>query len=116
MLSNVDSSLLSSTPVVVGGAGSKILRLLLGQEGETVWPFPSSGTSLWDVCAADAILSSVGGKVTDGDGNKIDYLEEGKNFEMREGVVASLCPMVHEECMRVLREIREEEKEKEERG
>jgi len=100
---------LGSPPVICGGAGAKLLRIMLGDQGETLWSFTRGGTSLWDVCAADAILTSVGGKLTDADGKSIDYREEGRNYENREGVIASLCPVVHGIAVEELRKIKAEE-------
>ena len=106
-------SLISEDPVVCGGAGAKLLRLVEGVEGETLWSFPKAGTSLWDVCAAQAILDGVGGKLTDSFGNDIDYFEEGRNFENRDGVVAALDVAIHRQAIDLLKQIREREQSEE---
>lgn len=55
----------------VGGAGHKVLLLLEGKAHAYV--FASKGCKKWDTCAPEAILHSVGGKLTDVHGNALKY-------------------------------------------
>lgn len=55
----------------VGGAGHKVLLLLEGRAHAYV--FASKGCKKWDTCAPEAILHSVGGKLTDVHGNTLKY-------------------------------------------
>lgn len=55
----------------VGGAGHKVLLVLEGQAHAYV--FPSRGCKKWDTCAPEALLTSVGGKLTDIFGNSLQY-------------------------------------------
>jgi len=91
---------LSQHIVPVGGAGQKVLRMLVGGGGEALWPFPRPGTSLWDVAAADALLRGVGGVLTDASGGGIDYSVAGSRNDG--GVVASICSDLHKSCIEVL--------------
>jgi len=100
---------LTGEPMVCGGAGAKLLKLLFGDDGEVLWPFPMDGTSLWDVCAAQAIVTAVGGVLTDADGNEINYLDSSRNYKNCEGVMASLCPRVHSQAISSIKRIKAEE-------
>lgn len=92
-------------PIMVSGAGEKSLRLLIGDQNESLWPFPRPGTSLWDIAAADALLSAIGGKVTDGNGQKIDYSLKRVGYENVRGIIAASDPEIHEACVTVCRKI-----------
>ncbi|CAB9496931.1 3'(2'),5'-bisphosphate nucleotidase 1 [Seminavis robusta] len=89
------------TPMHISGAGEKALRLVLRQHNEGLWFFPKSGTSLWDVAAADAMLRSLGGKVTDKFGRPLDYSKSRDEAENEDGVIACADDKLHAECMRV---------------
>jgi len=98
--------LLEHKPVLVDGAGEKSLRLLVGIENEVLWFFPKPGTSLWDVAALDAILISIGGKLTDKNGKPLDYTNRRTrlNASNNDGIVASTDATIHETCIRIFRE------------
>lgn len=98
-----DRGLLNKEPLHVSGAGEKALRLIRGSDNASLWFFPKRGTSLWDVAAADAILMAVGGKLTDKDGNNIDYSRSRNNAE-NEGIIASNDSDLHEECLKMFME------------
>jgi len=55
----------------VVGCGYKSLIVLQGKAH--LYYYPSKGTSKWDTCAPEALLTSIGGSVTDIFGDKIDY-------------------------------------------
>jgi len=55
----------------VGGCGYKILYVLCGNAD--VYYYPSKGTNKWDTCGPEALLRSVGGTLTDIEGNPINY-------------------------------------------
>jgi 3'(2'), 5'-bisphosphate nucleotidase len=55
----------------VGGSGHKVLLLLEGKAHAYV--FASPGTKKWDTCAPEAILHTVGGKLTDLHGHHFHY-------------------------------------------
>ncbi|XP_037091967.1 3'(2'),5'-bisphosphate nucleotidase 1-like isoform X2 [Pollicipes pollicipes] len=57
--------------VPVGGAGHKVLLLLEGRAHAYV--FASPGCKKWDTCAPEAILSAVGGRLTDMHGDELRY-------------------------------------------
>ncbi|XP_013417261.1 3'(2'),5'-bisphosphate nucleotidase 1 isoform X2 [Lingula anatina] len=58
----------------VGGAGHKVLLLI---EGEVhAYVFASPGCKKWDTCAPEAILTAIGGKLTDIHGSKLQYHKE----------------------------------------
>lgn len=55
----------------VGGAGHKVLLVIEGKAHAYI--FASRGCKKWDTCAPEALLHSVGGKLTDIFGNQIEY-------------------------------------------
>jgi len=96
--------LLHPEPVYVSGAGEKALRLLVGSKHEALWFFPKPGTSLWDVAAADALLRSVGGRLTDKNGHDIDYSKSRQEAENINGIIACNDARLHSECIRLFLE------------
>jgi 3'(2'), 5'-bisphosphate nucleotidase len=97
---------IEQNPIIVSGAGEKSLRLLIGNENEVLWPFPRPGTSLWDIAAADALLSAIGGKVTDGKGKKIDYSSKRIGTENIDGIIASSSSTIHDACVNACNNLR----------
>jgi 3'-phosphoadenosine 5'-phosphosulfate (PAPS) 3'-phosphatase len=95
--------LITVEPILVSGAGNKALRLLVPQGGEALWPFPKSGTSLWDVAAADALLTAVGGCLTDKYGHPINYSSD--CTENTSGIIASNRKDLHQACIDTIRKI-----------
>ena len=91
-------------PLLISGAGEKSLRLILQQKNEAVWFFPKPGTSLWDVAAPDALLRSLGGKLTDKFGNEMDYTKSRDEFENMDGVVACIDESLHAQCIELFQE------------
>jgi len=55
----------------VGGAGHKVMLLMEGKAHAYV--FPSPGCKKWDICAPEAILHAMGGKLTDMKGDNYEY-------------------------------------------
>jgi 3'(2'), 5'-bisphosphate nucleotidase len=75
----------------VGGAGSKGVRLLTGAAHAYV--FPQGGTKRWDTCAVHALVSALGGTVTDAYGGPLRYDCAHADAENVDGVLATLgCP------------------------
>jgi 3'(2'), 5'-bisphosphate nucleotidase len=91
-------------PILVSGAGEKSLRLVLGNEKETLWFFPKAGTSRWDVAASDALLRALGGVVTDKYGQELDYSKSREDAENVDGIIASNSSTLHAECIRLFEE------------
>uniref|UniRef100_A0A3Q0RWC2 3'(2'),5'-bisphosphate nucleotidase 1 n=1 Tax=Amphilophus citrinellus TaxID=61819 RepID=A0A3Q0RWC2_AMPCI len=73
--------------VRVGGAGNKIIQLIEGKASAYV--FASPGCKKWDTCAPEAILQTVGGKLTDMHGNAYRYDANVKHMNSA-GVLATL--------------------------
>lgn len=73
--------------VRVGGAGNKIIQLIEGRASAYV--FASPGCKKWDTCAPEAVLHSVGGKLTDVYGNPYRYHADVKHMNSA-GVLATL--------------------------
>ncbi|CAJ1078261.1 '(2')%2C5'-bisphosphate nucleotidase 1 isoform X1 [Xyrichtys novacula] len=71
----------------VGGAGNKIIQLIEGKASAYV--FASPGCKKWDTCAPEAILHTVGGKLTDMHGNAYRYNADVKHMNSA-GVLATL--------------------------
>ncbi|RDD47348.1 3'(2'),5'-bisphosphate nucleotidase 1 [Trichoplax sp. H2] len=55
----------------VGGAGYKTVLLLEG--AADVYLYASKGTKKWDTCACEALVETIGGKLTDVFGNHMQY-------------------------------------------
>jgi fructose-1,6-bisphosphatase/inositol monophosphatase family enzyme len=91
-------------PLHISGAGEKSLRLVLRRNDEGLWFFPREGTSLWDIAASDAILRSLGGKVTDKHGRPLDYSKSRDDADNVDGIIACSDHKLHAECMRVFKE------------
>ena len=91
-------------PLLVTGAGEKSLRIVTGFQNEGLWFYPKNGTSLWDVAASDALLRAIGGRLTDKDGNDIDYSKSRTEAENENGVVACFDEGLHAECIRLFLE------------
>lgn len=70
----------------VGGAGHKVLLVIEGKAHAYV--FASRGCKKWDTCAPQAILESVGGKLTDMMGHELQYHKE-VNHTNELGVLAT---------------------------
>lgn len=71
-LINSAVSALQPTDVLrVGGAGHKVLLIIEGKAHAYVYPRP--GCKKWDTCAPEALLASVGGKLTDVFGKAYEY-------------------------------------------
>jgi len=78
---------LNATEVVrVGGTGYK--SLLIAQGKVDVFFSPTPGTSKWDTCAAEAVLKSLGGDLTDIYGKRITYNRE-EPVANKYGLIAS---------------------------
>lgn len=73
--------------VRVGGAGNKIIQLVEGRASAYV--FASPGCKKWDTCAPEAILTAVGGKLTDMHGKPYSYHANVKHMNSA-GVLATL--------------------------
>ena len=99
-----EKGLVGPEPLLISGAGEKSLRLILQRHDEAVWFFPKPGTSLWDVAAPDAILRSLGGKLTDKNGHEMDYSKPREEAENMEGVVASIDAALHQDCVTLFKE------------
>ena len=99
-----DKGMINPQPLLISGAGEKSLRIILRSENEGLWFFPKAGTSLWDVAASDALLRATGGRLTDKNGNDMDYSKSRTEAENEEGVVACYDRQLHAECIRLFLE------------
>ena len=98
-----EKGLVNPQPMLISGAGEKSLRLILQRYNEAIWFFPKPGTSLWDVAAPDAILRTLGGKMTDKNGNAMDYSKPREEAENTEGLVACIDSRLHQDCIDVFK-------------
>jgi len=71
----------------VGGAGNKGLMVLDGKV--EAYLFPQNGTKRWDTCAVEAILHTVGGKVSDSFGEPIVYDPLSSSFHNDNGCLVT---------------------------
>lgn len=58
----------------MGGCGSKIMAVLLGQAD--LFYYSSSGTHRWDICAGDVLINCLGGSLTDINGYRYTYTSD----------------------------------------
>ena len=70
----------------VGGAGHKVLLVIEGKAHAYV--FASRGCKKWDTCAPQAVLESIGGKLTDMFGQELGY-DKQVNHTNELGVLAT---------------------------
>jgi len=70
----------------VGGAGHKVMLLMEGKAHAYV--FASAGCKRWDTCAPEAVLSAIGGKLTDLHGSIYPYNRDTPHNNSR-GVLAT---------------------------
>jgi 3'-phosphoadenosine 5'-phosphosulfate (PAPS) 3'-phosphatase len=91
--------LIHSEPIYISGAGMKTMKLVIGSNNESLWFFPKPGTSLWDVAAADALLRVMGGKISDGCGNDLDYSKGRLEGENMQGIIACIDSSLHATCL-----------------
>ena len=96
--------MINPTPLMISGAGEKSLRIILRRENEGLWFFPKGGTSLWDVAASDALLRATGGRLTDKNGQDMDYSKSRLEAENEDGVVACFDHSLHAECIKLFLE------------
>jgi len=82
--------------VRVGGAGHKVLIVIEGRAH--AYAFPSPGCKKWDTCAPEAILTALGGRLTDIFGNDIKYHKDVQHLNAQ-GVFASCSTAVHDRCL-----------------
>jgi len=80
------------TILKVGGAGHKVLMVAEGQAHAYV--FASAGCKKWDTCAPEAILHSLGGRLTDIHGNDLQYHADVQQVNSA-GVLATYDKLVH---------------------
>mmetsp|Transcript_13086 Transcript_13086/g.18259 ORF Transcript_13086/g.18259 Transcript_13086/m.18259 type:complete len:90 (-) Transcript_13086:24-293(-) len=80
------------------------MRLVLGMDNEGLWFWPKRGTSRWDVAASDALLRVMGGRMTDREGNDLDYTKERTESENTNGIIACIDIQMHEEIMKLFEE------------
>lgn len=80
-----------------GGAGHKVARVVDG--AADLWLFPRPGTSRWDSCAAEAMLSACGGALRNALGELIIYDPDGDTRNMQ-GILAGADLQVVEEAAR----------------
>jgi 3'-phosphoadenosine 5'-phosphosulfate (PAPS) 3'-phosphatase len=99
-----DRGLIDPVPLLISGAGEKSLRLILQKNNEALWFFPKGGTSRWDVAAPDALLRSLGGRMSDKNGNDLDYSTSRDDAENVDGIVACIDAELHAECIRLFGE------------
>ena len=83
------TSIPNSQLLQCGGAGYKVLTVIDGLAD--CYIYPRDGTKRWDTCAPEAILRSLGGKLTDVFGKDYDYARNELNVvENCHGLVASI--------------------------
>jgi 3'-phosphoadenosine 5'-phosphosulfate (PAPS) 3'-phosphatase len=76
-----------------GGAGWKFWLVASGQVD--CYQYARPGTKKWDVLAGDAIVSTLGGAVTDACGRKFIYAKDPESFGNDWGILASLNRKFH---------------------
>ncbi|XP_022913032.1 3'(2'),5'-bisphosphate nucleotidase 1 isoform X2 [Onthophagus taurus] len=85
----------------VGGAGNKVLLLMEGRAHTYV--FASKGCKKWDTCAPEAVLTAMGGKLTDIHGSSYNYEKTVEHPNSR-GVLATAKGVDHESILKKIPE------------
>lgn len=80
------------------GAGYKILQCVFNNATAYLH---NTNIKKWDLCAGNAILNSLGGKMTDFQGKSIIYLND-KNYVQSNGVLATFSTPNHEKYIQKL--------------
>lgn len=73
--------------IVAGGSGFKTLNLL---ENKADLYLHSAKIYKWDICAPNAILNNLGGKLTKRNGQAVDYSNVQKKTAYVDGIIASM--------------------------
>lgn len=73
--------------IPAGGSGYKTLNLL---DNKADLYLHSSKIYKWDLCAPNAILNNLGGKLTQRNGNPIDYSNAEEKTKSVDGIIASM--------------------------
>ncbi|CAF0787604.1 unnamed protein product [Brachionus calyciflorus] len=73
--------------IAAGGSGFKTLSLL---DNKADLYLHSSKIYKWDICAPNAILNNLGGKLTERNGGVIDYSSNEEKAKSANGIIASL--------------------------
>ncbi len=84
----------------VGGAGHKVMLLVEGRAHAYV--FPSPGCKRWDTCAPEAVLTAMGGRLTDIWGNSYDYDRNVSPRVNEWGVLATCEATKHTEYLNLI--------------
>jgi 3'-phosphoadenosine 5'-phosphosulfate (PAPS) 3'-phosphatase len=92
-------NLIHHQPLFITGAGYKTMKLVLGEDDETLWFFPKPGTSLWDVAAADALLRVMGGRISDKYGRDLNYGKGRLEADNLDGIIACSDSRLHTLCL-----------------
>ena len=85
----------------ISAAGSGYKTLAVAEKNADLY-FHTTAIKKWDICAGDALLSTIGGRMTTRRGKKIDYSLEGdpKNSD---GIVAAVTEKQHLEYLERLK-------------
>lgn len=82
--------------VSYGSSSSAMYRLASGQLSGYIHPAPYR----WDICAAATIINELGGKVSDLEGNAIDWTKEKPAF------LASYSEEIHAVILKLIKHLR----------
>lgn len=99
-LLRVSSMLNARRQVACGSVGMKAVRIARGMDDLYVYPPAKHGARLWDACGPEAIVRAAGGRVTDANGDAMDY--RAPELPLVRGMVAS-NGLIHDEVMLVLK-------------
>lgn len=76
-----------------------VLQVVHLAEGKAhVYLYPSQGCMKWDICAPEAILAAIGGKLTDAHGKQYSYHKDVEHVN-KGGVFASGKGVDHDELV-----------------
>ncbi|KAL1377521.1 hypothetical protein pipiens_016207 [Culex pipiens pipiens] len=86
--------------IKAGGAGYKVLKVL---NNEATAYLHSTAIKKWDICAGNAILNAVGGKMTDLNNQEISYSDKDP-FVNEKGLLATASSSTHEQYIKKILE------------
>lgn len=82
--------------IKAGGAGYKVLKVL---NNEATAYLHSTAIKKWDICAGNALLNAVGGKMTDLNNQEISYSDKDP-FVNEKGLLATATSSTHEQYIK----------------
>ncbi len=109
LLGEVGAAELNDQGLFLDSFGYKMASIAEGN-GCNLFIAPAGGPGFWDVCSMLPLVQAVGGKVTDWEGNPIDFQDMSQSGLIPKGVIISMNPGMHKEVIAIIAELTRSEK------